>query len=102
MLVRQAARAELDEFEQQNIEEAVQWTLMRNFKPAEIFSERFMRELHKRMYGNVWGWAGQFRKTNKNLGVDKWEIGIELKKLLADVTYWVEHNTYRPDVHTDW
>ncbi len=26
------------------------------------------------MYGNVWGWAGQFRKTNKNLGVDKWEI----------------------------
>ncbi len=92
-----ATRAELDEFEQQNIEEAVQWTLMRNFKPAEIFSERFVRELHKRMYGNVWGWAGQFRKTNKNLGVDKWEIGIELKKLLADVTYWVEHNTYRPD-----
>jgi Fic-DOC domain mobile mystery protein B len=92
-----ATRAELDEFEQQNIEAAVQWTLMRNFTPEEIFTERFVKNVHKRMYGNVWRWAGQFRKTNKNLGVDKWLIGTELKKLLDDVTYWVDHNTYNPD-----
>ncbi len=91
-----ATKAELDEFEQQNIEVAVQWTLMRNFSPGEIFTERFVKNVHKRMYGNVWRWAGQFRNTNKNLGVDKWLIGTELKKLLDDVTYWVDHKTYNP------
>lgn len=92
-----ATRAELDEFEQQNIEDAVQWTLMRNFKPGEIFTERFVREVHKRMYGNIWRWAGLFRQTNKNIGVDKWQIGTELRNLLDDVSYWVDHVTFAPD-----
>ena len=34
-----------------------QWTLMRNFTPGEIFTERFVKNVHKRMYGNVWRWA---------------------------------------------
>ena len=92
-----ATRAELDEFEQQNIEDAVQWSLTRNFKPGEIFTERFVRDVHKRMYGNVWRWAGKFRQTNKNIGVDKWQIVAELRNLLDDVSYWVEHDTFTPD-----
>jgi hypothetical protein len=47
-----ATRGELDEFEQQNIEQAVQWTLVRSFKPNLIFTEDFIRTVHKRMYGN--------------------------------------------------
>jgi fido (protein-threonine AMPylation protein) len=74
-----ATRAELDEFEQQNIEQAMQWTLGRSLKPRVIFTEDFIRMVHKRMYGDVWAWAGSFRKTNKNIGVDKWQISIELK-----------------------
>jgi Fic-DOC domain mobile mystery protein B len=92
-----ATRGELDEFEQQNIEQAVQWTLTRNFKQQDIFTEVFIKDVHKRMYNNVWAWAGKFRKTNKNLGVDKQYIGIELKKLLDDVIYWTNNNTYPPD-----
>lgn len=92
-----ATRGELDEFEQQNIEQAVQWSLMRNFKQEDIFSEAFIKDVHKRMYNNVWAWAGKFRKTNKNLGVDIQYIGIELKKLLDDVIYWTTNNTYSPD-----
>src|SRR5580693_8243905 len=72
-------RGELDEFEQLNIEQAVQWTLGRSFKMGDIFTEEFLKTVHKRMYGDVWGWAGEFRKTNKNIGVDKWQITIELK-----------------------
>lgn len=49
-----ATRGELDEFEQQNIEQAVQWTLGRSFKPQQIFTELFIRNVHKRMYGDVW------------------------------------------------
>jgi Fic-DOC domain mobile mystery protein B len=92
-----ATRAELDEFEQQNIEQAVQWTLGRSFKPEVIFNEDFIRAVHKRMYGDVWTWAGVFRKTNKNIGVDKWQIPIEIKCLIDDAKYWYENNTFPPD-----
>ncbi len=92
-----ATLGELNEFEQQNIEQAVQWTLSRNFKPKVIFTEDFIRTLHKRMYGNVWSWAGEFRKTNKNIGLDKWQIQTKLKNLLDDAMYWYENNTYSPD-----
>ena len=92
-----ATRGELDEFEQQNIEKAVQWTLMRNFRQRDIFSEAFVKEVHRRMFKDVWVWAGDFRKTNKNIGVDKWQVAIELKNLLDDVIYWADNNTYPPD-----
>lgn len=49
------------------------------------------------MYGNVWSWAGNFRKTNKNLGVDKWEISTTLKSLIGDTLYCIEHDTFTPD-----
>jgi len=92
-----ATRGELDEFEQQNIEQAVQWTLGRAFKPETVFTEDFIRMVHKRMYADVWAWAGAFRKTNKNIGTDKWQIPIELRYLLDDIRYWHENNTYPPD-----
>ena len=92
-----ATRGELDEFEQQNIEQAVQWTLGRSFKPETVFTEDFIRMVHKRMYADVWAWAGEFRKTNKNIGIDKWQIPTELRYLLDDIRYWHENNTYPPD-----
>lgn len=92
-----ATRGELDEFEQQNIEKAVQWILGRTFKPELFFTEDFVRMLHKRMYADVWAWAGEFWKTNKNIGVDKWKIPSDLKYLLDDAKYWHENNTYTQD-----
>ncbi len=89
-----ATRGELDEFEQQNIEQAIQWSLNLSFKPEIIFTENFIKTLHKRMYGNVWVWAGEFRQTNKNIGVDKWQIPVALKNLLDDATYWLNNNTH--------
>ena len=83
-----ATRGELDEFEQQNIEQAVSWSLGRSFKAETVFTEEFLKSVHKRMYGNVWAWAGEFRHTNKNIGVDKWQIPVELRNLLDDVKYW--------------
>jgi Fic-DOC domain mobile mystery protein B len=92
-----ATRQDLDEFEQLNIEQAMLWTLKRSFKAETIFSETFIRAVHKRMYGDVWRWAGEFRKTNKNIGVDKWQIPVELKYLLDDANYWLANNIYPPD-----
>lgn len=72
-----STRSELDEVEQRNIEEAIRWTLERRkrFSVEEIFSEQFVMELHRRMYGEAWKWAGDFRDTNKNIGVDEYQIG---------------------------
>ncbi|HLG41533.1 MAG TPA: mobile mystery protein B [Chitinophagaceae bacterium] len=92
-----ATRSELDEFEQQNIEQAVLWSLSRSFKADAVFTEDFIRAVHKRMYNNVWVWAGEFRKTNKNIGVDKWQIPTELRYLLDDTKFWYANNTYGPD-----
>lgn len=92
-----ATRAELDEFEQLNIEKAVQWMMGRNFKPETVFTEEFVCRLHQRMFEDVWRWAGAFRSTNKNLGLNHWEIAVALRQLLDDVRYWHEHQTYLPD-----
>ena len=87
----------MDEFEQQNIEDAIQWSLTRKFKSEQILSETFILALHKRMYKNVWRWAGEYRKTNKNIGVDKLEIPVALRSLIDDASYWLENNVYEPD-----
>ncbi|MDP2422022.1 mobile mystery protein B [Sediminibacterium sp.] len=92
-----STRGELDEFEQQNIEDAIQWSLTRKFKAEQILSESFIKDLHKKMYGRVWRWAGEYRKTNKNIGVDKLEISISLRSLIDDAKYWLENNVYEPD-----
>lgn len=90
-------RGELDEFEQLNIEKAVQWSIKNKFKIGDIFTEDFIKTLHRKMFSDVWLWAGELRKTDKNIGVDKYRIGIELKNLIDDSKYWLEHETYLPD-----
>lgn len=88
---------ELDEYEQLNIEKAIQWTLSRSFSSNKIFTEGFIKRLHSQMYGEVWSWAGSFRKSNKNLGVEWKNIGLELKYLLDDAVFWYENGVYMPD-----
>ena len=74
---------ELDEFEQLNIEKAVEWSMRINFKPEKIVTEKFIKDLHKKMYGDVWKWAGEFRKSDKNIGIKWTQIGIELNKTFS-------------------
>ncbi|WP_165750263.1 mobile mystery protein B [Cellulophaga sp. Z1A5H] len=90
-------QGELDEFEQLNIEKAVEWTIHTKLKLEKILTKKFVRDLHKRMYGDVWKWAGDFRKTEKNIGIPWTQIGIELKNLLDDTKYWIENKTYSPE-----
>jgi len=90
-------RGELDELEQLNIEKAVEWTLENKFSKEKILSEEFIKLLHKKMLGEVWEWAGKFRKSEKNIGVDWIRIEVELRMLLDDTKYWIENKTYSPD-----
>lgn len=88
---------ELDEHEQLNIEKAIEWTIKTRFKKDQILSPEFIKTLHKKMLGDVWSWAGKFRKSEKNIGVKWITIGIELQALIDDTTYWIAHNSFSPD-----
>ncbi|MBU2949429.1 mobile mystery protein B [Tamlana agarivorans] len=90
-------QGELDEFEQLNIEKVVEWTIHTKLKPENVLTEKFIKNLHKRMFGDVWKWAGEFRKTEKNIGIQWAQIGIELKYLLDDTRYWIENKTFPPE-----
>lgn len=92
-----STRGELDEFEQANIEKAIEWTLKINPSYDKILSVAFIKEVHKRMFSEVWGWAGTFRKTNKNIGIDKYQIEIELTALMADCKFWIENKIFAED-----
>jgi Fic-DOC domain mobile mystery protein B len=87
-------RSELNELEQQNIVDAVAVVFSRRRDPL---TEAFAVGLHKRMFGQVWKWAGTYRKTNKNLGVNHWEVQPELLRVFDNVRYWVDNKTYSPD-----
>lgn len=89
-----STRGELDEFEQANIEIAIEWSLKRKYSYDKILTVEFINEVYKRMFSDVWKWAGKFRKTNKNIGVDKYVIEQELRVLLGDCKYWIENNTF--------
>ena len=91
-----STKKELDEFEQLNIEKAIEWTIHTKFKKDRILSEKFIKDLHKKMYGDVWKWAGEFRKSEKNIGSVWTHIGIELRTLIDDAKYWIENRTYPP------
>jgi Fic-DOC domain mobile mystery protein B len=87
-------RHELNELEQQNIITATVWAYQRRHNPVK---EAFARNLHRRMFGKVWRWAGAYRKSNKNLGVDHADIIPRLYQVMDDVRYWIEHGTYQSD-----
>ncbi len=95
LLTHITTRAELDRWEMDNINQALQWT--DQLKHKNILNEDFICLLHKRMFGNVWKWAGKFRRTNKNIGIPWVEVAVELKVLCDDATAWLEYNTHTPD-----
>jgi len=87
-------RRELNEAEQENIARAQDWALNRHRDPV---SEKFAKELHRRMLGEVWRWAGKFRLSERNLGIAFYEIPAALRQLLDDTKAWIEHKSYPPD-----
>lgn len=88
-------RADLNEAEQANIDAAAAW--LRRRRKVDILTEGFVFELHRRMLGEVWVWAGSTRRTDKNIGVDPVQIHIRLGALLRDARYWAEHGSFPAD-----
>ena len=86
-------RSELNELETKGIADAEIW-LLKNKK--DILNETFIKNLHKKMFGNIWKWAGSFRTSERNIGVAPYEIQPKLRLLLDDVKFWIDNHTYSP------
>jgi Fic-DOC domain mobile mystery protein B len=87
LLTHITTQGELNRWEQDNIVEALAW--IDKTKPTNILKEQFIKQLHKRMFGNVWKWAGQFRRSDMNIGVSWHQIPASLKNLCDDVPVWL-------------
>lgn len=89
-----ATRNDLNAAEGNNIASGMRWAEAQVRSGMPVASEEFLRRLHARLFGQVWDWAGEYRRTERNIGVDPAQISVELRKLFDDVGAWVGFESY--------
>jgi Fic-DOC domain mobile mystery protein B len=84
-------RDELNRAEADNISRAMSWLFFsrRRLQPQSVVKEEWLKRLHRRMYDQVWTWAGRYRTADRNLGVPYWQVRMDMCDLEADTTAWL-------------
>ena len=95
LLTHITTRGELDRWEQDSIVEALTW--LERTRPTDILNEPFVKELHRRMFGHVWRWAGRFRQSDKNIGGPWHQVPTSLRNLCDDARLWMDLHEESPD-----
>ena len=88
-------QGELNILEKANILEAQLWALGR--KHQDVLSVSFVHSLHKKMFNQVWRWAGVARKSDKNIGVPWDQVSSQLDQLLKNTQHWIKVEVYSWD-----
>jgi Fic-DOC domain mobile mystery protein B len=87
-------QAELNDFEAQNILQAIQWAKRARGTDREILQVTSLRKLHLKMFSLTWQWAGQFRSVQTNIGVSAEQIPMRLEQLCGNVRYQIENKVF--------
>lgn len=89
-----STRAELYEAEQRNIARA-----LRRDSPSinVLLDDRYLRDLHRHMFGDVWTWAGKYRTCETNIGVPFEQVAGAVLDTVRDVATWIDHATFASD-----
>lgn len=87
-------QGELDTLEQANIIAGRRW--LEGLRRPNVLTDTFALQLHKRLFGDVWRWAGALRRTEKNIGIDPLHIAVQLRTCIDDARYWFDNETYPP------
>jgi Fic-DOC domain mobile mystery protein B len=91
-------RNDLNEAERENILKGAAWARRRGGRKAvDLLTVEFAMSLHKRMFGEVWSWAGAYRQTERTIGIDAHRIPAEMPMIFDDIRYWAKHETFPPD-----
>lgn len=89
-------RSELDRVEADNILEAfLKYTMSPEQIKGILFDTQFLQQLHKDMFGNVWSWAGEFRRIQTSIGIEAINIRQSLYQLMDDLKFWKEAWDYK-------
>jgi Fic-DOC domain mobile mystery protein B len=89
-------QSQLNEWEAANILKAETW-LFSVPDHGNFLSIEFTKLLHVRMFDDTWKWAGQFRTTERNIGVAPFKIASDLKVLMEDVQYQIINESLSDD-----
>jgi Fic-DOC domain mobile mystery protein B len=89
-----ATKSQLNRLEAENIAAAAAWA---SSGRADILRSHYVRELHKRMFGEVWAWAGTFRGSDKNIGIPWERVPTALEDLLRNTDHQITHNVFGAD-----
>lgn len=84
-------QSELNQFERENIRQAIRWAETSRALKKQLFTLDNIRRLHRAMFGEVWKWAGTFRTTEKNIGVQPHTIAEELQKFCGDMNIQIKN-----------
>ncbi len=93
-----ATRAELNAAERDNIVDARIWAFTQQpiTDVQQLFETPTVDEIHRRMFGDVWKWAGKRRTRAATIGVAPAQIVTYLKDALDDAKYWKHNGTFDP------
>lgn len=83
---------ELNRWELRNIEVGERWALLQTRR--DLLNEAFVRALHRNMFNMTWRWAGTFRQSNKNIGIDWSMVSVRLRDLLDNTRFQIEHHVF--------
>jgi len=84
------SRVELNDAERDNVMEAMIWADGRHWTVDSLMTSEAMRQLHRRMFRDVWKWAGAYRLRETTIGIAPSQIAVQLRDLLEDVRAQVE------------
>ena len=64
---------------------------------AEALDEATIRELHRRMFSETWGWAGRYRTLDKTIGIHWPQIPVAIRNFVEDGRLWLREEVFPPD-----
>lgn len=93
-----ATRGDLNIAEQQSIADGLTKPRWRRATLITLLDDHSVRLLHKDLFGQVWSWAGTYRRREMNIGVDPFQVSVSVRDLMRDADAWIGGNDPRePD-----
>ena len=87
-------RTQLNSAERANVLVGGVWALRSR---KDWWTDEFLCELHVRMFGQVWAWAGDYRTTDKGIGdVPPYRVPMDVRQVMDDARAWAERASYEP------
>lgn len=62
-----------------------------------LLDDKYLRDLHRQMFGEVWQWAGEYRSHETNIGFEPFQISTAVVDLVKDATTWIDMETHVAD-----